>query len=108
MTLDSTHPITTPAVGQIGQALYRLSFWHGFVRGAVREAGGFWRALRILGAFWLKGQCEWVLGGRICRPTLKALQAEAASEYALSRLRRSAEAERFALRFPPPSSPYLN
>ena len=64
------------------------------------------RGLLVLGAFWLKGQCEWVMGARSSRPTLTMLEAE--MRYDLEHDQRTSEAERFALRFPPPTGAHLN
>jgi hypothetical protein len=72
--------------------------------GAGRGSRG--RGLLVLGAYWLKGQCEWVMGARVSRPSFAVLQAE--TRYDLEHGQRTTDAERFALRFPPPSGPHLN
>ena len=102
----------TASLSPVHRLVHRLAYRYGFLRGFTRQLGP-WRTLRVFCAWWLKGQCEWVMGTRTARPNVAVLFAEAESEDALThRLQTSEcdrfEAERFALHFPPPTGAYLN
>ena len=97
----------TASLSPVHRLVHRLAYRYGFLRGFTRQLGP-WRTLQVFCAWWLKGQCEWVMGARTSRPTLTVLHAEAASEEALTQLQRAADAEWFALRFPPPTGAHLN